>query len=264
VPKTIKKSNPKKSRTERRQLRQGLKRLELMRRGNLKGTTRRPKKTTSQKPAISEEKYGAEKKKWKNPQRAGERLTKIVMNGEIGPHGGQRRYYLDKVIGPWLFEPVMKGEKVVRIQLSRKIVREAFREHRKTGRVILPKSFEHIVLDMTLRRAFASISLPDKPKRVEVAEAMKHLHKAGKISFDNNTHVVFTKSTINQLSKQLGPKTNEFKQNFKKYLLEETGHVREYIHEAVQRTTTHDWIWKGEFKDRILGRSNANKTAKKK
>ncbi len=246
------------SRAENRRNRNVRKRNEAARRGKLLGT--KPKKKisgNSQEVRISPEpKYGALAKKRKHTNRVKARIIKTAINGQVG--STMRNAYLDRVILPLMQKPIMDGKKAVEKQFSKKILREAFAEHRKTGEIILPKSFEHIVLGMAIRRAFASIGLPDKSKRQEAIKVVQHLHKTGKISFAKNTHAVFTKSTIRKVSEQLGPKANEFIQNFKQYLKDETGQVREYIHLKGQGTIRHEWKWAGEFQGRQQIKKSAN------
>jgi len=70
---------------------------------------------------------------------------------------------------------------------------------------------------------------------------------------------VFTKNAIRDIDRQLGSRSNEFRKNMKQYLIEETGWVREYVHELGQRTVAHEWNWKGEFRDRVDERKRREK-----
>lgn len=192
-------------------------------------------------------KYGARKKKWKNPRRVDARMLALEMVASTGSKN--RRAYLDRVLGPELEKEIIKDGKKVK-KLEPGLLRRIFKDHRTTRDVILPKEFEYVPLGMALRRAFASINLPDKKKRIQVAEILERMHSDGKIDFEGETSVDFSKDNVKKIGKVLKLRGNEFIENFKKCLMEETGWVREYLHLKGQRTVRHEWHWTHEFDDR--------------
>ena len=165
--------------------------------------------------------YGARTRAWKRPERADKRILTLVKNGATGLQQDKRNLYLERVIG-----------KKAR----------TFKKNR-AGEAIIPEEFEPIPLGMAMRRAFASIELPSKPKRTAVGKILEGLHKEGKIKidFEKKTRVDFDNQAKKEIGELLSPKGDEFMECFESYLQDSTNWVKDYVHRKIQRVVKEPW-----------------------
>ena len=186
------------------------------------------------------EKYGANEKNWRNPGRAGNRIFGVTIGGFVGQREGQRIAYLDRAIGEKFTVQIMENGRVAGKKFSKELLRKALKNH-KTDGIRIPKEFELVPVGMAMRRAFASIELPDKRKRMAVAKIIGELHNEGKVSIDGETMAVFTEKAKDEIGGQLGQKSGEFMENFRCFLQDETNWTRDYLHKKLERVVSEPW-----------------------